>query len=479
MSNQIRVRNPRTGATDYEISPPNDAELGSIERRVRQSQHEWRESGIDHRIDALRAWKTEIDANREELLDALTADTGRRGVSELEMKTVVDTIDRVCEQAPSVLDTDGESRSSVPFVRIDAQLVPYQLVGVVSPWNFPLLLSGIDAVPALAAGCAVIAKPSEITPRFIEPLRDTIEAVPELGDVLEFVPGAGGTGTALVDRADAVAFTGSVETGRKIAAQAAGTLKPTFLELGGKDPAVVLESADLEGATSAILWGATANSGQSCQSIERVYVHESRYEAFVDRITQKAERLDLAHPEFDSGELGPIISRDQVDTIRTHLDDAVSKGATVRCGGEIATLGGGRWLRPTVLTDVDHSMKVATEETFGPLVPIMPFQDVDEAVELANDTVYGLSGAVFAGTEAEALAVGRRLDAGAISINDASLTAILQEGEKQAFKRSGLGESRTGPKAIGRFLQPKALMVKTNTVPDPWWYETNDSSSGG
>jgi aldehyde dehydrogenase (NAD+) len=474
----IRARNPRTGAVDYEVDPPSTDELDAIESEARTAQREWWEMGVEARLDALRQWHEEIEANRSALLESLAADTGRRDVSELEIDTVGTTIERVCEQAPSVLAAEGEGESSVPFVRIDAQLVPYQLVSVVSPWNFPLLLSGIDAIPALAAGCAVVAKPSEVTPRFVEPLRETIEAVPALRDVLTFVPGDGTTGAELVDRADAVAFTGSVETGTAIATSSAETLQPAFLELGGNDPAVVLGSAAIERATSAILWGSTANSGQSCQSIERVYVHESRYDEFVERLVAKANQLDLAYPDFDDGALGPIISLEQVETIRRHLEDAVDRGATVRCGGTFETHGGGDWLRPTVLTDVDHSMAVATEETFGPVVPVMSFETVDEAVDLANDTVYGLSGAVFAGSEEEAVTVARRIDAGAISVNDASLTAMIQEGEKQAFKHSGLGGSRTGPRAIGRFLRPKTLLVKTNSAPDPWWHDVDGPPRG-
>jgi acyl-CoA reductase-like NAD-dependent aldehyde dehydrogenase len=479
MTEPIRARNPRTGAVDYEVTPPDEAELDAIEARLRSAGEDWRERGVEGRLDALERWWTEVEANREALLDALAADTGRREVSELEVETIGTTIERVREQAPSVLTTDGAGQSSVPFVRIDAQLVPYPLVAVVSPWNFPLLLSGIDAIPALAAGCTVVAKPSEVTPRFVEPLRETIDAVPGLCDAFEFVPGAGDVGASLVDRADAVAFTGSVDTGRAVAARSADSLTPTFLELGGKDPAVVLASADLDRATSAVLWGATANTGQSCQSIERVYVHEDRFEAFVEQLVAKAKGVGLAYPDYGDGELGPIVSREQVATIRRHLEDAVEKGATVECGGEVETHGGGRWLRPTVLTDVDHSMAVTTDETFGPVIPVMSFDTVDEAVELANDTAYGLSGAVFAGSEEEALAVGRRIDAGAVSVNDASLTAVVQEGEKQAFGQSGLGGSRTGPEAVARFLRPKSLLVKTDSAPDPWWHDVGDPPGDG
>jgi aldehyde dehydrogenase (NAD+) len=294
--------------------------------------------------------------------------------------------------------------------------------------------------------------------------------VPELAGVLVYVVGDGSTGAAVVDHVDCVCFTGSVATGRQVGLRAAARFIPAFLELGGKDAAIVLESADLDRASSAILWGGTANCGQSCQSIERVYVARPVADDFVGRLVEKAEAVALAVPSPADGAIGPIIAEDQIGIIADHLADAVAKGADVRCGGEIEVHGGGSYLRPTVLTGVDHSMKVMTEETFGPILPVMEVEGADEAVAMANDTVYGLSAAVFAGTDDEALSVARRLDAGGISINDAALTALVFDGEKQSFKLSGLGGSRMGPAALRRFGRRQAYLVSQATAPDPWWY---------
>jgi aldehyde dehydrogenase (NAD+) len=354
---------------------------------------------------------------------------------------------------------------------------PYPLVGAISPWNFPLLLGLIDAVPALAAGCAVLVKPSEVTPRFIAPLMRTITAVSGLAEVLAVTEGAGETGAAMVDLVDAVCFTGSVPTGRLVAAAAARAFIPAFLELGGKDPAVVLASADLDRAAAAVLWGGTANAGQSCQSIERVYVDASVYTEFVGRLVDRAKRLRLAWPTTADGEIGPIIDPEQARVIGRHLDDAAAKGAHIHCGGVLERHGGGWWCAPTVLTHVDHSMLIMTEETFGPVLPVMPFADVDEAVRLANDTTYGLSAAVLAGTTDEAMAVAGRLEAGAVSINDAALTAIIRDGEKHSVKASGLGGSRMGPASLRRFLRRQAMLINDRSEPDPWWFkEDNDGN---
>ncbi|WP_066425312.1 aldehyde dehydrogenase family protein [Anabaena sp. 4-3] len=471
MTNPIEVRNPRTGKFDYVIIPPPVRLLAQQCNRARRSQTRWYQIGIEARIEALQQWKQAILSQRQQLTEALVNDTGRLSISVLEIDSFLSTIDRWCNLAPELLQETAKN-TSIPFIALQQASIPYSLVGVISPWNFPLLLSMIDAIPALLAGCAVVVKPSEIAPRFVAPLLLALNEVPHLRDVLIFIEGAGETGAALIDYVDLICFTGSVATGRKVAEAAAKRFIPAFLELGGKDPAIVLESADLDLATSAILWGAVVNTGQSCLSIERIYVAESIYEDFYHQLIAKAHRLELAYPNVESGQIGPIIAEKQAAIIREHIADAMHKGAIIHCGGKVEELGGGWWCRPTVLTQVNHAMKVMTEETFGPIMPVMSFSNVTEAVNLANDSIYGLSAAVFAGSEEEALTVARQIQAGAISINDAALTAIMYEGEKNAFKFSGLGGSRMGAAALKRFLRKQAFLIKANSAPDPWWFNS-------
>jgi succinate-semialdehyde dehydrogenase / glutarate-semialdehyde dehydrogenase len=469
MTKPIEVRNPRTGKLDHVILPLTGNLLEQHRIRLRQAQMHWQQIGVEGRIEALQRWKQAILSQRERLTEALTNDTGRLSISILEIDSFLSGIDRWCTLAPELLQ-EAEKNTAIPFIHLQQTSVPYPLVGVISPWNFPLLLSTIDTIPALLAGCAVIVKPSEIASRFVTPLMTAIKAVPDLCDVLTFIEGGGETGAALIEQVDLICFTGSVATGRKVAEAAAKRFIPAFLELGGKDPAIVLPSANLELATSAILWGSVVNTGQSCLSIERIYVAESIFEEFVERLVTKAERLSLAYPTVESGEIGPIIAERQAAIISEHLLDAIDKGAVVHCGGKVEDKDGGWWCRPTVLTQVNHSMKVMTGETFGPIMPVMSFSTVEEAINLANDTIYGLSAAVFA-EEQEALAVARQLNAGAISINDAGLTALIYEGEKNSFKYSGLGGSRMGAAALTRFMRKKAFLVKTNSAPDPWWFD--------
>ena len=467
----MKVKNPRTGQYYYEIFPPTFEELQTKTNFMRESQAAWKELGVEHRIKALQAWKVIVEENKEELIDALCMDTGRKWETVLEVDLVASSIDRWSNISRDFFSTTERKTSSIPFLEIEQGYEPYQLVGVISPWNFPLLLSLIDTIPALLAGCAVVVKPSEITPRFIEVLQNTINQVPDLLGILNYIEGGGETGADLCKLTDIICFTGSTETGKKVYQAACDNFIPVFLELGGKDAVIVTETADIERATSAILWGSVANAGQSCLSIERIYVHRNVYHAFLSRLVGKANLLQLAYPTMDSGQIGPIISEKQVAIIDNQLEDAFKKGAVLKAGSrKCEELDGGFYCRPTILTNVTHDMRVMTEETFGPILPVMAYTTVDEAIKFANITQYGLSGAVFAGTEEDAMKIARKMKCGAVSINDAALTAVMHEGEKNSFKMSGIGGTRMGPSAIKRFLKQKAYLINSQGVKDPWWF---------
>ncbi len=457
----LPVRNPRTGETDAWITPPALAELDEIAARLRAAQSAWAAESIEARMERLKRWADAIEADQYAIARALEADTGRRRVAMLEVQGAIASIRGWAVSAPQLAPkADWAAGRSNAQLKHTGQYVPYPLAGVISPWNFPLTLSLIDAIPALAAGCAVIVKPSEVTPRFVEPLMRTIHQA-GLSDLLCFTPGAGETGQAIIERSDLVCFTGSVPTGKTVAASAAANLIPAFLELGGKDPLIITESADLDLAVTAALRGSVLSTGQACQSIERIYVPASLYDAFLEKLVPAAEAVRLNWPDIEAGEIGPLIFARQADIIAAQIEDARAKGATVHTGGTVETHGGGKWLKPTVISGVDHSMTVMTDETFGPVLPVMAYEGIEEAVRLANDTVYGLSAAVFAGTLEEAESVARQLDAGAVSLNDAALTALFYEAEKQSFKASGLGPSRMGAAGLTRFFRRKALIANT------------------
>ena len=457
----LPVRDPRSGAVDLHLEAAGAEDVAAAARRLRAAQPLWRALGAAGRAAALARWADALEVVQDELVAALSRDTGRLAVARGEVAGAIRNLRRWAREAPALLQVGERDSTLLPTVRLGGGLVPYPLVGVISPWNFPVTLSLIDAVPALAAGCAVLIKPSEVTPRFVAPLQKALRTVPELEAVVEFIQGDGITGAALVDVVDAVCFTGSVTNGRKVAEAAARRFIPSFLELGGKDPAIVLQGADLERASDAVLRASCMATGQACLSIERVYVDRRIIDEFVALLVDKASKVGINHPDIESGQLGPLIFQRQADVIDAHLDDALAKGARILCGGKTLNLGGGRWCRATVVVDVDHRMQLMTEETFGPIIPVMPFDDIDEAVALANDTSFGLSAAVFAATLEEARAVAARLNAGGISLNDAGLTYQTYEAEKNSFGFSGLGGSRMGPGSILRFVRKQAYLMQT------------------
>lgn len=470
----IEVRNPRTGSIDYRFEQTEAPELARLTAIMRDAQKQWLEGGVEMRCRMLLELAAAISEQRDDLFNALSADTGRTRESDMEITAVISSMERWCRLAPELLAAEENKNTSIPFIEIGRQAAPYPLTVVISPWNFPLLLSCIDAIPALLAGSAVIVKPSEITPRFVEPFTGILAAVSGLAPVFRFLQGDGSLGSALIDHADLVCFTGSVKTGRQVAEACARNFIPAQLELGGKDPAIVTADTDIERTAAALCWGGMVNAGQSCLSIERVYAEAPICHDLTAAIAQEARSLTMNTGNIDEGEIGPIISVAQRDIIETHLEDAAGKGAITECGGRITEHNGGLWCQPTVLSNVNHDMLVMSEETFGPILPVMAFDTDEEAIELANDTSYGLSAAVFANDAGRARDIAGKLEAGAISINDTALTSVMHEGEKQAFKSSGMGGSRMGPASIKRFQRSKALIENTQVCWDPWWYRVPD-----
>ena len=454
----MQVRNPRNGQPDYEFIPPSAGELHALALRLRNSG--WAARSLDERISALQSWKDSLTQQRAAIISALTTDTGRALISAMEFDGVIRSIDRWCALAPQLLQPEPARQSvAMPSISYKHQLVPYALVGVISPWNFPLTLAMIDAIPALLAGCAVIIKPSEIAPRFVDPMRESLADAHALP--LAFVQGAAITGATLIECADAICFTGSVKTGKLVAVACAQRMIPAFLELGGKDPVIVTATAEIKQAAATVLRASVLATGQACQSLERIYVDETIAESFITELVQQASAVTLNYPDLHRGQIGPLIFDQQAGIIAAQLADAVSKGVRVLTGGVIETHGGGQWIRPTVITNVNHTMTVMTEETFGPVLPVMTYRTTDEAVALANESEYGLSAAVIAGSLEEAEAIALQLEVGAVSLNDGALTGLMYEAEKHSFKLSGLGGSRMGAAGMMRFFRKKALLMQS------------------
>ena len=457
----MKVRNPRTGQYDYELLVDTPKMVENKVGEIRIAQKAWQKCTIEERVSVLQKWLSSFTQFQGEIAEQLAIDTARKRIAKVETGGIIGLMQAWSFRAPQLYNPPAERPSaSATTVQIGQQWVPYGVVGVISPWNFPLLLALIDTIPALLAGCGVLLKPSEVTPRFMDGLEKSIIAVPELAAVLKLVRGGAEAGKAVVNNVDAICFTGSVPTGKKIGAACAERFIPAFLELGGKDPAIVLEDADLEVATDAILRSCVGATGQACQSLERIYVHENIHDSFIKIITQKAKAVTLTtNPE--KGQMGPLIFEKQAEKIQEQIDDAVAKGATILCGGKVENIDGGLWCAPTVLTNVNHDMDVMVDETFGPLIPIMSFSTEEQALEWANDSIFGLSASVFSKDRDRAIAVASQIEAGAISINDGSLTNKVYDAEKNSFKESGINGSRMGDAGFLRFFRKKALLIQT------------------
>lgn len=403
----------------------------------------------------MHRWRDWILSHTDELTELLQAETGKvRPDALVETTASCEFITYYADHAEQFMAEETVRPSGVLSLpkRLSKSFHPYPVVGLITPWNFPITLFLMDAAPALAAGCAVLVKSSEETPLTCARV---IEGWHEIGapPVLRHVVGASEAGTAVVDAVDYVQFTGSTDTGRSVAVRCAELLKPFSLELGGKDPAIVLEDADLKRAAEGIAWGGLFNAGQVCISVERVYVVSKVYDEFVARLTNRVNSLTQGVAADD--DIGAIVTDRQVGITDRHVAEAVAGGARVLVGGTRAD--SGNYFAPTVLVDVDHSMSCMTEETFGPTIPVMRVASEEEAIRLANDSSYGLSATVWSRDQDRAMRVARRLEAGAVNINDVFSNLFASTLPHSGWKSSGLGARLDGAYGMRKYCRVQAL----------------------
>jgi acyl-CoA reductase-like NAD-dependent aldehyde dehydrogenase len=463
----IPVENPATGEVIATVPVTSADEVRAIVARARAAQPAWEALGFDGRAKVLRRAQKWVTDNADRIVETIVSETGKTHDDAVinEIGYAAAAFGFWAKHAPRYL-ADEKVRSSSPFVlgrKLVVRYRPLGVVGVIGPWNYPLTNSFGDCIPALAAGNAVVLKPSEVTPLTSLLMASAMRecGVPE--DVFAIATGDGGTGAALVDEVDMVMFTGSTRTGKKIMERAARTLTPVSLELGGKDPMIVLADADLERASSAAAYYSMQNSGQTCVSVERVYVEAPIYDAFVDKVSAKVAALRQgASSGPGTVDVGAMTFGPQLDIVNRHVEQARAAGARVLTGGA-AHDEKGRFYEPTVLVDVDHSMDCMREETFGPTVPIMKVADADEAVRLANDSEYGLAASVWTQDAARGEEIARRVESGVVCVNDAQLNYLALELPMGGWKSSGLG-SRHGAGGIRKYCRQQSLLV-TRFVP--------------
>jgi len=462
-SDEIRVENPATGEFVASVPRIAPADVAALVARARAAQPAWEALGFDGRGEILRRAQKWVVENSDRIARTIVSETGKTYDDALiaEIGYVASAFGFWAKHAPRFL-ADEKVRASSPFLvgrRLVVRYRPLGVIGVIGPWNYPLTNSFGDCIPALAAGNSAVLKPSQSTPLtsllMAEGLRES--GLPE--DVYLVAAGDGAAGEALIDEVDMIMFTGSTATGKRVLERAARTLTPVSLELGGKDPMIVLADADVERAANSAVYASMQNGGQTCVSIERVYVEAPIYDDFVDRVARKVSALRQGVPDGPgSVDVGAMTFAPQLDVVSRHVEEARAAGARVLVGGRASHQQGGRFYAPTVLADVDHSMSCMTEETFGPTVAIMRVSDADEAVRLANDSPYGLAASVFGRDVARAEQVARRIEAGAACVNDAQLNYFALELPMGGWKESGMG-SRHGAPGIRKYCRQQSLLI--------------------
>ena len=458
----IAIDNPATGEQIALVENLSAEGVQELVARARRAQPGWEALGYAGRARLMYRLRHWLVANRAAVIDTVVAENGKTREDALlaELFYMADSLGFWAKRAEGYL-ADEKVRTHSPFVfgkKVVVRHRPYGVVGVIAPWNYPLTLGVGDALPALMVGNSVVIKPSEVTPLATQMFADAAREVGFPPDVFLVATGDGATGAALVDCADMIMFTGSTRTGRKIGARCGERLVPCSLELGGKDPMLVLADADVERAANVAVEWAMRNAGQICMSVERVYVEAPVYDEFVAKVTAKVGALRQGVPgAAGSVDVGAITFPPQIDLIESHVRDAVDKGARVAVGGHRGP-GPGRFFQPTVLLDVDHSMSCMTDETFGPTLPIMKVADVEEAIRLANDGPYGLASSVFTRDIDKGERVARRLAAGVTWINDAIMSYLAQEAPFGGARESGLG-ARHGAGGIRKYCQTQTILT--------------------
>ncbi len=457
----VAVHAPVDGRHLASVPASTEADVLRAAADLREAQREWESLGPAGRaVHVLRLRDWVLD-NEPHLLDLMQAEAGKvRQEAAFETAAGADVLAYFARRAEGFLRTRRPRPHGLLTIGKSLQVHhrPHPLVGVITPWNFPLFIPLGDVAPALMAGAAVLLKPAEQTPLTALELGRGWQ---EIGgpDVLRVIAGAGDTGAAVVKAVDYVQFTGSTATGRVIAEQAAKRLIPCSLELGGKDPMIVLEDADVPRAAAGALWGGVFNAGQVCTSVERVYVHTDVYEPFVTELVGRAGRLRQgADAVAGTMEVGAMSDPRQVGVVRDHVDDALARGARLLTAPDAALeQRAGSWVAPAVLVDVDHSMRIMREETFGPTLPVMRVRDEDEAVALANDSAFGLSATVWTRDRRRGERVARRLEVGAVNVNDVFTNVISPTVPMGGWGDSGLGARFGGAQGLLRFCRAQSV----------------------
>lgn len=462
----IEVVNPATGELVERVATQSAQDVAAAAVRGRAAQREWAARSWRDRAKVLVRFHDLLLERADEVLDTIQSETGKaRRDAIAEVITVAGTVRYYAAHGRAHLRTQRK-RGGLPLLTgARVTWTPHGLVGLITPWNFPFLLGVGDAIPALLAGCAVLTKPSEVTPRSTLLARDLLVEAGLPKDLFQPLVGDGAQlGPAIVEEVDYVGFTGSEQVGRIVAHGAAERLIPYSLELGGKNPMLVLPGTKVGDAVDGLLTGAFANAGQTCICVERVYVHDSVWDEFVAEATRRVAALRLGFSSGFDVDMGSLVSETHAARVRAHIDDAVAKGATVLTGGSEPLEGMPEtFVRPTLLVDTTTEMSLHAEETFGPVVRLERVASVDEAVRLANDSAHGLNASVWGGRRSSARRIAERIEVGTANVNATLLAYNSFDVPMGGIRASGVGR-RHGAAGIQRYCRQASVVDSFRTA---------------
>lgn len=473
---KLTILNPTTGEKIGEVPVMNEAEVKMAVNRARAAQVSWGVLSFKKRADFILKAREVLLCRMEEVASVVTQENGKPLIEAVaqDVMILMEIMTYYAKNTEKLLKKQKIKLGKWAFYGHKSYLEfePHGVVGVIGPWNYPVSNPFGPAIMALMAGNAAIVKPSEFTP--LSGLK-IVEIFKEAGfpkDVFQVVTGDGLTGAALINAGiDHITFIGSVATGKKIMAAASKNLTPITLELGGKDPFVVLSDADLDLASSAAVWGAFSNCGQVCASVERVYVHESVAEPFTKMVLEKTKKLRQGSGLDPHVDIGSMTAAMQIDKVESHVEEAKKKGAHILWGGERNRELGDKFYKPTILTAVDRDFAVVRDETFGPVLPIMTFKSENEAIRMANDSPYGLNAYLWTGDVEKGKKLASQIMAGTVNVNETLFSFSVPQTPWGGMKESGIGRTHA---ALGLLDMVKIRHVYVNTKPSKknsfWWF---------